>query len=191
MWCVKSVVNLTNSEEKLEPFVLALPNELAQLRDTIEPLLHSMGFELVWLTLGAGNNLAVFVDKAAGAGISVDELAQVSRLLGDVLDVKLANDPLLSRQYTLEVSSPGLDRPLSKRSHFAAACGQQLLLKCVPGVKVDGAAKIAGELVAVREEGISVLGADKKERQIDYKMIGFAHKVWRPARVEKSRTRKQ
>jgi len=193
VWCIKSVVLLViNNEQKIEPFVVSLSSELEQIREVCEPLLYDLGFELVWLKAGAferGGILSVFIDKYGDALIALDEIEKMSRLLGDVLDLKLADFPFLNHKYHLEVSSPGIERPLSRRSHFEEACEQQVQIKCVPGAGV-GVSKLLGTLTQVRDDGISVLSTDLKEYKIEWKAISFAHKVWSPARFSKAKAKK-
>jgi ribosome maturation factor RimP len=88
------------------------------LADIIEPVVEALGFETVRiLTIGDSNpTLQIMVDYPDGSKeITVDDCAAVSRALSKELDEK---DPIDNR-YTLEVSSPGLDRPLTKLAHFA------------------------------------------------------------------------
>ena len=91
------------------------------LQDLIEPIVEDKGFELVrLLTIGAKNpTLQVMIDRLDGEDIVVDDCAVVSRAISAVLDEQ---DPIRD-QYTLEVSSPGLDRPLTKLSHFERFIG--------------------------------------------------------------------
>jgi ribosome maturation factor RimP len=87
------------------------------LQDLLEPVITEQGFETIRiLTVGKENpTLQVMIDVADGhREINVEDCAKVSRALSAVLDEK---DPI-SGQYSLEVSSPGLDRPLTKAAHF-------------------------------------------------------------------------
>src|SRR6188508_3828094 len=81
-----------------------------------EPIALELGLELVDIELrreGRGNVLRLLIDKTGG--VSLDELTAVSRQVSDVLDVR---DDAVPGQYTLEVSSPGINRPLTRPSHF-------------------------------------------------------------------------
>ncbi|CTQ49274.1 ribosome maturation factor RimP [Jannaschia donghaensis] len=86
-----------------------------RLADIVTPVIEDMGFELVRLRLMSGKNalLQIMADRPDG-GIEVDELARISTDLSAVLDVE---DPI-SEEYTLEVSSPGIDRPLTRIKDF-------------------------------------------------------------------------
>ena len=96
------------------------------LEDLIEPIVTKQGYELVRiLTIGQANlTLQVMIDKLDGTDITVDDCAKVSRALSDMLDEK---DPIENR-YSLEVSSPGLDRPLTKPAHFERYIGYEIKL---------------------------------------------------------------
>ena len=90
----------------------ALDKRIAEI---VAPVIEDMGCELVRLRLMSGKNalLQIMADRPEG-GIEVDELAQISTALSATLDVE---DPI-SEEYTLEVSSPGIDRPLTRLKDF-------------------------------------------------------------------------
>ncbi|WP_179381523.1 ribosome maturation factor RimP [Jannaschia marina] len=90
----------------------ALDKRLAEI---VTPVIEDMGFELVRLRLMSGKTatLQVMADRPDG-GIEVDELAEISTALSATLDVE---DPIAD-EYTLEVSSPGIDRPLTRLKDF-------------------------------------------------------------------------
>lgn len=86
-----------------------------RLVQMLEPLVESLGYELVLLEYSPNSHnalLRLYIDKEAGIGL--EDCERVSREVSGLLDVE---DPI-SSNYSLEVSSPGLDRPLVKRSHF-------------------------------------------------------------------------
>ncbi|MEZ4454302.1 MAG: ribosome maturation factor RimP [Nannocystaceae bacterium] len=96
-----------------------------------------LGYELIlveWVGSGRGRILRCYLDHPEG--VALDACAKMSRIIGDALDAAEL-DPeaptglraLLSQPYNLEVSSPGLERPLVKRSHFARFVGQRAVLK--------------------------------------------------------------
>ena len=100
----------------------------------IEPVMEEMGFELVdieYLMERGRWVLRVYADKEGG--IMLDDCAQVSREIGDLMDGK----DQLEHPYVLEVSSPGLDRPLKKEKDFLRAIGKK--------VKVRTAAPVEGQ----------------------------------------------
>lgn len=99
---------------------------LTQIETLILPILDDLGYELVDLQLqqdGKQLALRIFVDKPAG--ITLDDCVEVSREVSAILEVE---DPIRSA-YRLEVSSPGLDRPLKKAADFERFVGKKARLK--------------------------------------------------------------
>lgn len=95
-------------------------------RTLLEPVLERDGFELVeveWLRQAGRWTLRVFIDKPGG--VHVDDCQAVSRTIEPILDVEDFIEPA----YDLEVSSPGLDRPLRKATDFARYAGQRVKVK--------------------------------------------------------------
>ena len=87
------------------------------------PIVETKGFELVdveWVKEGANWYLRAYIDKENG--ITVDDCEEVSRALSDLLD----EEDFISENYILEVSSPGLDRPLKKEKDFARSIGKDV-----------------------------------------------------------------
>ena len=102
-----------------------------KLNDMFEPVIESMAYELVCVELtGSGNGtiLRVYID--ADKGITVDDCQAVSYQLSGILEVE---DPLQS-QYALEISSPGLDRPLVKPEHFKQFIGELVKIRSTEAV---------------------------------------------------------
>ncbi|MDF2177068.1 ribosome maturation factor RimP [Aliiglaciecola sp. CAU 1673] len=96
------------------------------LTDMLAPAVEALGFELLgieFIRAGKHSTLRVYIDHADG--ITVENCADVSHQVSAVLDVE---DPI-STEYNLEVSSPGMDRPLFKESHFQAVVGQMVTVK--------------------------------------------------------------
>lgn len=116
-----------------EPFIIGLSAQEKRIAEALEPVIALEGCELVQLKLakqGARLVLTVFIDKlGAEKGIALDELQSLSHVVGDLLDVLDNAEQLFGSPYDLEMSSPGLDRPLTKASHFDAAIGQRVRLK--------------------------------------------------------------
>jgi ribosome maturation factor RimP len=122
-----------------------------RLVELLDPVVTGMGFEMVDLEVNAGRSgglLRVFIDSAAG--ITLDDCEAVSRRIGSVLDVA---DPMGGR-YTLEVSSPGLDRRLVRPEHFDRFRGAEVTIKLRR--LVDGRRKVRGTLVGRDEDVIEV-----------------------------------
>jgi len=143
----------------------------AQLRSLIEPVVTGMGFELwglEYLTQGRYSVLKVFIDSENG--IDVDDCASVSRQVGSLLDVE---EPLKG-QYTLEVSSPGMDRRLFTFEQFDLMKGFQVKLKL--NKPFDGKKRFTGLLVGTEEHDV-VLRVGEEETLFPYEMIDRANVV--------------
>lgn len=98
----------------------------ADLETLFEPTLGAMGYELVGIEYqggGRGGLLRLYIDSEQG--ITVDDCERVSRQVSGILDVE---DPIPG-QYRLEVSSPGLDRPLFRLEHYARFVGERVKLR--------------------------------------------------------------
>jgi ribosome maturation factor RimP len=127
------------------------------LHEVIEPVVSQMGCEL-WgiehVVHGRRSRLTVFIEHEDG--INVDACARVSRQLSRVLDVE---DPVPG-EYTLEVSSPGLDRRLFKRSQFEAYAGSQIRINLKRNW--EGRRKFKGLLCGVEDDDIVVRSGDQE-----------------------------
>jgi ribosome maturation factor RimP len=120
-----------------------LTKKLAQI---IEPVISDMGFELVRVRLMSGeeSTLQIMADRIVG-GIEVDDLADISISVSAVLDVE---DPILDA-YNLEVSSPGIDRPLTRLKDFESFEGYEAKLET--DELIDGRRRFKGVLAGVEE----------------------------------------
>lgn len=141
---------------------------IERVEAVVSPLLEPHGLHLYDLEL-AGLTLRVLVDRPGG--VDLDVLAQVTRELSSALD---AHDPMPGR-YTLEVSSPGLERPLRRPGHFAAAVGTRIRVKTHPGV--EGDRRLEGLLLAADDEGIAV-EVDGGSRRLRHDEIERARTVF-------------
>ena len=98
------------------------------LLSLLEPEVEGLGYELVEIEFAAhhgGGLLRLYIDRpptAQASGITVEDCAIVSRHVSELLDAK----ETIHSAYTLEVSSPGFDRPLRLARHYAAACGERV-----------------------------------------------------------------
>ena len=124
---------------------------IGRIRDVVVPILDSMGLELVDLELsgrGNGSHLRIFIDKAGG--ITVEDCELASRYIGHALD---AADPLPG-SYMLEVSSPGLDRPLRRIEDYQRSLGKLVRLKL--GHPLNGAWVVIGRLQGLQENQLEL-----------------------------------
>lgn len=121
-----------------------------RMAEIVTPVIEDLGFELVRIRLMSGKTttLQIMADKPDG-GIEVDDCAEISNAVSAVMDVE---DPILD-EYTLEVSSPGIDRPLTRLKDFEAFEGYEAKLETAD--LIDGRRRFKGELAGV--EGDEVL----------------------------------
>lgn len=133
--------------------------------------MQALGFEMVDAELAGGRQhqtLRVYIDGPRG--VTVDNCADVSRQLSAILDVE---DPF-SGSYTLEVSSPGLDRPLVKPADFRRFQGSLVKVRLLHGL--DGRRNFTGQLVETTAEGI-VLEVDDARVNLPFADIERARLV--------------
>jgi ribosome maturation factor RimP len=118
--------------------------DIRKVTESVTPVLDEMGFELVdieYLSQYGRWVLRIYADKEGG--ITLDECARVSREVGNLLDVK----DIIPNEYVLEVSSPGLNRPLKKEKDFERAIGKNVKIKMV--APINGRRRFAGYLKKV------------------------------------------
>lgn len=141
---------------------------LAFLEELIEPVVQSMGLELWGIEFSPagrrhGAVLRIFIDSADGIGI--DDCERVSRQVSSVMDVE---DPIAT-EYRLEVSSPGLDRPLFKLAHYDAFKGQKVKVKLL--ALFEGRRNFTGIIKGVEDNDV-VLVVDEHEYLLPIDTIG-------------------
>jgi len=125
-----------------------MSQELQRVLALAEPLARSMGFELLkveWASEGRDRLLRVYLDKPA-PGVTIDDCEQFSKALGTTLDVEAE----LPWSYHLEVSSPGLNRPLVTARHFSEQVGK--IIQVHTEAEVQGRRNFKGELIQVAAE---------------------------------------
>ena len=122
-----------------------------RLAEIVTPVIEDLGYELVRLRLISGKTmiLQIMADKPDG-GIDVDDCANISHALSAVLDVE---DPI-EGEYALEVSSPGIDRPLTRLKDFEAFEGY--VVKLLTSELIDGRKRFNGTLRGVEENEILI-----------------------------------
>ena len=136
-----------------------------QLQELLAPTVEAMGYELwglEYLSQGRYSLLRLFID--AENGITVDDCAAVSEQVGSVLDVE---DPI-SGEYTLEVSSPGVDRLLFRLEQFPAYVGEVVELRLRS--PFEGRRKYRGVLTGIEGEDV-VLQVDDHEYLLPHSVI--------------------
>ena len=127
----------------------------------IEPALAAMGYEVVRVQLAGGRRsatLQIMCDREDGRPVTLDDCAGISRLASAVLDVE---DPIAG-EYTLEVSSPGLDRPLTRPRDFERFAGAEARLEL--SLPVDGQKRFRGVLRGLDEDAVILETGDGARR---------------------------
>ena len=133
-----------------------MQTDALKLDPIIRPIVTAMGYELWGYDFSSSKKqafLRVYIDSPDG--ISVDDCARVSHQLSGVLDVE---DPIRV-PYNLEISSPGLDRPLFRANDFAAHHGRQVKIRLLH--LVDGRRNVKGELLPSDDDVVRVAEQDK------------------------------
>jgi len=122
-----------------------------RMAEIVAPVIEAMGFELVRVRLMSGKHktLQIMADRPGG-GIEVDDCAQISTAVSATLDVE---DPL-EDPYTLEVSSPGIDRPLTRLKDFETWEGYEARLETFE--LIDGRRRFKGPLAGVEDDEVLI-----------------------------------
>ncbi|MCK5431784.1 MAG: ribosome maturation factor RimP [Gammaproteobacteria bacterium] len=143
----------------------------SELIELLEPVVTALGYEMLgieYFKQKGGSLLRLYIDS--DAGITLDDCARVNQQVIGVLDV---HDPIKER-YNLEISSPGLDRPLFTLNQFQRFLGQEVKIKLHE--KIDERRKITGVIKAIKDSAVIV-----SEEGVDYiipaDVIDSAHLV--------------
>lgn len=137
----------------------------SKCEELVLPILDSLHFELVdveYVKEGSSNYLRVYADKEGG--ITIDDCVTVSRALNPLLD---EYDKEIKDAYILEVSSPGLLRPLKKDKDFQRKLGTMLEIKLFRPLEGTKVKEFEAELVSFDAKTITVLTEDDEETVID------------------------
>jgi ribosome maturation factor RimP len=161
-------------------FAVSMANSsvMQDLWGLIDPLAREEGLELLEIELRSeprvGRVLRVYLDRRDkcddNEGPDIDELSRVSRQLSDLLDVY----DVVPGAYTLEVSSPGVDRPLRKPEHFARYIGKCIRVRTAE--TIAGRKKFSGVLRGSTSKGVTVF-EDGREVFIPFELIRRANYV--------------
>ena len=141
------------------------------LADIIEPVIDALGYDTVRiLTIGDSNpTIQIMIEhKDYEKELTVDDCAKVSRAISAVMDEK---DPI-ENKYTLEVSSPGLDRPLTKIEHFRRYINYVIKLETIN--PVEKRKRFKGIIASVTEDNQVVMLMDDISYNIEYDNIAKA-----------------
>ena len=149
--------------------------DTAAVTRLIEPAVKVLGFDLVRVAMIGGASdptLQVMAERPDTRQLTIDDCADISRALSDLLDAEEAagRDPI-EGGYRLEVSSPGIDRPLTRRADFADWAGHEARIKYAEAV--DGAKQVSGIIEGITGDTIRV-ATPKGERQVEFANIASA-----------------
>lgn len=144
-----------------------------EVTDLVAPILEDMGYELVdvaYVTKSGRWVLQLFIDKEGG--VTVDDCAAVSREIGDLIDVR----DMIPHEYVLEVSSPGLDRPLRKPKDFRRAIGRKVKIRTTR--PREDRRNFTGRLERVEEDVITLLVDGAEEQSFSLEELEKANLVY-------------
>ena len=140
--------------------------DIARLTEVIEPEAKALGFELVRVKMtgsGEERSLQIMAEDPATGQLGVEQCMDLSRRISDRIDaIEEAGEELVQGAYNLEVSSPGIDRPLTRPRDYADWAGHEA--KIALADKIDGHRNLKGELVGI--EGDLVTIEDNKAGRI-------------------------
>ena len=136
--------------------LVAETGKMADVARLIAPPLEAMGYVVVRVRLSGGGRpvLQIMGERTDGREMTVEDCAEISRAVSAILDVE---DPIAGA-YVLEVSSPGIDRPLTRPDDFARFAGHEAKLEL--NVAVDGRKRFRGRLVGLEGESVRIAAED-------------------------------
>lgn len=143
--------------------------DIARLTEVIAPEAHALGLDLVRVKMmpseagDGGEALQVMAEDPATGQLIIDQCAALSRRISDRLDaLEEAGCVLIEGHYHLEVSSPGIDRPLTRARDFADWAGHEAKIEMVKGW--DGQRNMRGELKGIANDAVTI--ADRKAGEV-------------------------
>ncbi len=149
--------------------------DTAAIARLIEPAVKELGFDLVRVAMTGGTSdptLQVMAERPDTRQLTIDDCSDLSRKLSDILDAEEAagRDPI-DGSYRLEVSSPGIDRPLTRPRDYSDWVGHEARIKFAE--PIDGAKQVSGTIEGISGETIRI-ATPKGERQVDFANIASA-----------------
>lgn len=136
-----------------------------QLMQLLEPMVAAAGYDLEDVAVStAGRRTLVRVTVDADGGIDLDSVADVSRIVSDALDTDAAAQALFAGPYVLEVSSPGVDRPLVEPRHWRRAVGRLVDV-------LIGGQTVTGRVVGTDDAGVT-LETEGSRRSVPWAELG-------------------
>lgn len=136
-----------------EPRSKTSEGKAAEVERLIAPAVEAMGYDIVRVQLSGGDRLRlqIMAERRADGTMNVDDCAEVSRAVAAILDVE---DPIDSA-YTLEVSSPGIDRPLTRLADFDRFAGFEARVETA--LPIDGRRRFRGRLLGTRDGAVAMI----------------------------------
>ena len=144
--------------------------DLAAVTKLIEPEVKALGFDLVRVAMTGGRSdptLQVMAERPDTRQLDLEDCQAISRRISDLLDEK---DPI-EGSYRLEVSSPGIDRPLTRKSDYADWAGHEARIKLAE--TLGGAKQVSGVVQGI-DNGIVLVSTPKGNREIPFESIASA-----------------
>lgn len=174
--CTKFVQQLCRSERM---------NRNTALEAVIVPVVTGLGCEFVgleYLSQGKHSILRIYIDRPGG-GVTIDDCSKISRQVGSVLDVEA---DLVRGAYTLEVSSPGVDRKIFTLEQFLQFVGQKVQITVQ--VPLEGKRNFKGLLIEVKDQEL-LLDVNGKVVSIDYANVANANLIAQPTQKGTHKTK--
>ena len=152
--------------------------DTAAISKLIEPAVKALGLDLVRVAMIGGASdptLQVMAERPDTRQLSIDDCADLSRAISDILDPleEQGRDPI-DGAYRLEVSSPGIDRPLTRPADYADWAGHEARIKFV--APVDAAKQVTGDIVGIDGDTVSI-ETTKGRREVAFANIQSAKLV--------------
>ena len=147
-----------------------------EMFEKLEPLANSMGLKIVEMDIPAGNNgvFRIYVDKLdKGSKVTIDECSKLSPVVSDFMDT----EDVFPFRYYLEISSPGLDRPVRRWEDVGDVIGETLKIKL--SVTIDGRKRIKGKLLSVDNENETfTVECDGSEITVKKDFVKKINTIW-------------
>lgn len=152
--------------------VVKMRQDLQKLKRVLAAVVEAMGYDLVEVEFQArpdNSLLRIYIDGERG--VTLDDCQRVSHQVSGVLDV----EDLIAGRYTLELSSPGLDRPLSEPRHFIRFAGSEVRIQLRE--LLDGRRKLMGRLLGMHDNEVVIVDGEGREWRVPLERIEKARLV--------------
>ncbi len=155
--------------------------DIARLTDLIRPEAEALGFELVRVKMmpseagDGGQALQIMAEDPATGQLVIEQCAELSRRVSDAIDgAEESGEVLIEGAYHLEVSSPGIDRPLTREKDFANWAGHEVKISMVKGY--DGKRNLRGKLHGIEPRGdATAVGIENANGSVDFVPLAEIH----------------